>query len=161
MKNNSSRKLLFTTIAIVFLTLLSGLVINLLTSNEDFNKSLKEDYGIQMKHLVIGTVAIGFVLTFLAYLQHKYSEKAETDKEIFVEDIEPDVKKFFDLLKSGIDKEETFTQRIGRFIFRRNKSSEEGRFNASFFFGLSRKKYFQKILTSFSETFYYRFHKKY
>src|SRR5690242_8496593 len=103
MRNNSSRKLLFTTIAIVVLTLLSGLVINLLTGDEDFNNWLKTN-GIGAKHLIIGTIAIGFALISLAYLQFRYAEKSDKENELLTENIEPDVKKLFDSLRERYQK---------------------------------------------------------
>lgn len=101
MKNNSSRKLLFTTIAIVVLTLLSAIVINLFTGKKDVTDWLDK---IEFTYLVVAVIVIGIALILFAYLQNKYAENSEKEKESLAENIEPDVKKLFDSLKERYQK---------------------------------------------------------
>ncbi len=101
MKNNSSRKLLFTTIAIVVLTLLAGFVINLLTGREDVIKWQK-DNNIETTYLLGAVIFIGLALIILTYFQIKYAENGE--EKTLTENIEPDVKKLYDSLKERYQK---------------------------------------------------------
>ncbi len=101
MKNNSSRKLLFTMIAIVVLTLLSAVVINLFTNKKDVTDWLDN---VEFRYLVVAVIVICCVLILLAYLQFRYAESSDKEKEILTENIEPDVKKLFDSLKERYQK---------------------------------------------------------
>lgn len=96
MKNNSSRKLLFTTVAIAFLTILSSIVINFFTGKKDVTDWLEN---IKLSYLVGGIIFIGLSSILLAYLQVKYAKDSEKEKEILTGNIEPDIKKFFDSLR--------------------------------------------------------------
>jgi DNA polymerase III delta prime subunit len=99
MKIGTSRKLLFTSLAIVFLSMLSGLLVNLLTNNPDFTKWLK-DNRVQTQHLVFGVIITGIGLLLFAYLQFRYDKETEHDDEgLSHPDIEPDVKRFVDSLR--------------------------------------------------------------
>lgn len=52
-------------------------------------------YGIGIREIVVGTIIILILLSLLHYLQNKYPQLAETNAE----NVEPDVKRFFDSLK--------------------------------------------------------------
>lgn len=100
MKKKTSRILLLTSLAIVFLSMVSGLVINLLTSDTNFTEWLK-DNNIGTGKLVFGVTATGIALLIFTYFQFRYTEKIEetTEKEALKENIEPDIKRLFESLK--------------------------------------------------------------
>ena len=100
MKINASHKLLFTTLIIAFLSLFSGLIINLLTGDSNFSQWLK-DNNIGTGKLVIGVVLSGIALLIFTYFQLRYSQQTEqtSEKENLTEDIEPDVKRFYESLR--------------------------------------------------------------
>lgn len=99
MKKNASRKLLFVTISIVVLTLLSAVAINLFTAKKEVTGWLEK---VELNYLIAGIVFAGIVLIFLAYLKFRFAEKAE--EETLAGDIEPDVKKFYDSLRERYQK---------------------------------------------------------
>lgn len=101
MKNKFSRKLLFTTIALAFLTILLSIIVNLFTGKKDVTDWLEH---IKLSYLVGAVIIIGIVSILLAYLQVKYAEKADEEKEILAENIEPDVKRLYDSLKERYKK---------------------------------------------------------
>lgn len=94
MKNNPSRKLLLTSLGFAFVTLLSGISINLLTSNADLNKWLG-DHKIGIKELIGGAIAISIGLLLLDYLKIKYSRHTDS----ITENIEPDNRRLLNSLK--------------------------------------------------------------
>ena len=94
MKNNASQKVLFISLAIVLITLLSSITINLLTGSKVINKWLEAN-GVGPTELVIGTISISIALLLLTYLQIKRSYSPES----ITENIETDVKRLFDSLK--------------------------------------------------------------
>lgn len=101
MKNEFSRKLLFTTIALAFLTILLSIIVNLFTGKKDVTDWLEN---ISLGYLVSAVIIIGFASILLVYLQIKYTEKADEEKELLAENIEPNVKKFYDSLKERYQK---------------------------------------------------------
>ena len=100
MKINASHKLLFTTLIVVFLSLFSGLIINLLTNDSNFSQWLK-DNNIGTGKLVTGVIISGIALLIFTYFQLRYSQQTEqtSEKENLAEAIEPDVKRFYESLK--------------------------------------------------------------
>ncbi len=97
MKNNSSRNFPFTSLAIVLFTILSGFVVNLLTSDEKVKKWL-ETHNIETAELIGGTIFIGFVLLLLEYFRGKTPNPSNDDN------IEPDIKRLYDSLKERYQK---------------------------------------------------------
>jgi len=100
MKRNASSKLLITSLAIVFFSILLGLVANLLTSDAEFGQWLKDRH-IGMRELIIGVVILGTGSLIFTYFQFRYSQQTEqtSEKENSPKDIESDVKRFYDSLK--------------------------------------------------------------
>lgn len=100
MKINASSKLLITSLAIVFLSILSGLVVNLLSSDTNFGQWLK-DNNIGTGKLIIGVVLSGLALLGFTYLQIRYTQQSEqtNGKENLAGNIEPVVKEYYDKLK--------------------------------------------------------------
>lgn len=94
MKNNISRKLLFISLALAFITISSSIIINLLTGQEGFKVWLGAN-GVGTKKLVAGTIAIGIALLLFTYLHLKYSLPAKP----LTDSIEPNVKGLFDSLQ--------------------------------------------------------------
>jgi hypothetical protein len=94
MKNNTSRKGLFTSLAAAFFTILLYITINLLTGSEGLQSWLRS-YGVGAKKLAVGVIVIGAIVWLLTHPNNKYSELAEPT----VENIEPDIKRLFDSLK--------------------------------------------------------------
>lgn len=94
MKNHTSQKLLFISLAIVFITLLSSITINLLTGSEDIKKWLEAN-GVGTTKLIVGTIIISATLSLLTYLQIRRSQFPGPTTENF----EADVKRLFDSLK--------------------------------------------------------------
>jgi energy-coupling factor transporter ATP-binding protein EcfA2 len=112
MKISASRKLLITSLALVFLSMLSGLIINLLTNNADLTEWLKKNY-VETRHLVGGAIVTGFCLLTLAYLQFQY-DRVVKQTDLTGQDIGPDVKRFADSLKERY--ESRYRQKLdGRF----------------------------------------------
>lgn len=105
MKINTSSKLLITSLAIVFFSILLGLVANLLTSDPDFGKWLK-DWHIGMRELIIGVVILGMGSLIFTYFQFRYSQQTEqtSEKENSPKDIESDVKRYYDSLRERYKK---------------------------------------------------------
>jgi len=94
MKNNALHKPLFTSLTLACLTILSGIVINVLTDNEDFKHWLKT-YGVGIRGIVGAATVIAFLTLSLAYLQGKDSQLADAADG----DVEPDIKRLFESLK--------------------------------------------------------------
>jgi hypothetical protein len=101
MKDNLPRKLLITSLVIVFLSSLFGLVGNLLTGNPEFNELLKK-YNIGWGTFAVGVIVSGTALLMFSYLQFQYARQIEQKNEI--EDIELDVKEFHKSLKESYQK---------------------------------------------------------
>lgn len=100
MKLSSYSKLSLISFGIVFFPTLIGLLINLLTNDEEVRRWFL-DRGIGTKQLLIGVVISGAVFFVLTYLQLRNEKVRQTSKEDDISDqnIEPDVKKLVDSLK--------------------------------------------------------------
>ena len=100
MKISTSRKLLFTSLAIVFLSTLLGLIGGVFTNNPKVAGWL-ESRGLGPRELLIGIVIFALALMILAYLQFRYDNDLEraAEKNLSDQNIEPGLKTFVNSLK--------------------------------------------------------------
>jgi energy-coupling factor transporter ATP-binding protein EcfA2 len=94
MKTNTSRNLQFTPLIVVFLAVLASIVNNALTDTKEF-KTWLQVHRIGIEEIVVGIIVIAILTWIILNHQNKYPQLAE----LRAENVEPDVKKFFDSLK--------------------------------------------------------------
>ena len=85
--------MLFITIALAFLTILSAIVINLFTGKKDVAEWVEQ---IRLHYLIGGVLVIGFASLLLVYLQFRFTE--ENEKASLAGNVDPDIKEFYDSL---------------------------------------------------------------
>lgn len=104
MQKKTSKILLISLFAIPFITILSGLFINLLTDDNYFKEQLKTYIGT--RDLIWGLILSGIILSIFAYFQLKHTEQNEqtAETETLTKDVETDVKRFYESLKERYEK---------------------------------------------------------